>query len=329
MAAERQRAKPAAGPIPKPPRASNFVGVFGHTTIDHIIEVPRFPEPNTSIEVTSHRTYRGGTGANIAFIAGCLGVPAALASFVGEDFPADFRKALDGARVDSTDLRAVPGYTTPTCWIMTEPGQDQVAVINQGPMKDAASFEVAKHSVDASDFVHICTGRPEYYSKVVARAKKKGRKVSFDPGQELHYVYTPEMFEVILERSNIFFANESEAARALKYLGLHRTADLLDYAPTLVLTRGKKGSEVVTADGTFKIPIVAGDRFVDPTGAGDGYRAGFYAGLYRGKGLRDSALAGAAAASFVVEEKGCQTNPPTWEKLEARLRKRGLKFEGC
>jgi sugar/nucleoside kinase (ribokinase family) len=203
-----------------------------------------------------------------------------------------------------------------------------VAVINQGPMRDAASFHVARHSVDTSEFVHICTGRPEYYAKVVAYAKKKGRKVSFDPGQELHYVYTPEAFRAILGKSDIFFANESEARRALKYLGLKRTGQLLDFAPTLVLTRGKKGSEVVTSDGSFKIPIVPGDRFTDPTGAGDGYRAGFYAGLYRGMGLRDSALAGAAAASFVVEEKGCQTNPPTWAKLEERLRKRGMKFEG-
>jgi sugar/nucleoside kinase (ribokinase family) len=137
------------------------------------------------------------------------------------------------------------------------------------------------------------------------------------------------MFKEILEKSDIFFANGSEAKRALKYLGLRKTAQLLDYAPTLVLTDGKNGSEIVTSDGVEKIPIVDADRFVDPTGAGDGYRAGFYAGLYRGKSLRDAALAGAAAASFVVEEKGCQTNPPTWKKLEERLRSRGLMFEGC
>jgi sugar/nucleoside kinase (ribokinase family) len=297
--------------------------------MDHIIEVPRFPEPNTSIEVTSHCTYRGGTGANIAFIAGCLGVPAALASFVGSDFPEDFQRALDEARVDTTDLKQVKGYTTPTCWIMTEPGQDQVAVINQGPMRDAGAFPVVKHSVDTSERIHICTGRPEYYLKVVEYARRRGKAVSFDPGQELHYVYTPSTFKAILAKTDIFFANESEARRALKYLGLRKTVQLLDYAPTLVLTRGKNGSEIVTHEGAWKIPIVDADRFVDPTGAGDGYRAGFYAGLFRGMGLRDAALAGAAAASYVVEEKGCQTNPPTWKKLEERLRKRGLRFEGC
>lgn len=316
-------------PMPSPARESNFVGIFGHTTIDHIIEVPKFPEPNTSIEVTSHTTYRGGTGANIAFIAGGLGVPVALASFVGPDFPSDFKDALNAASVDSTDLRVVPGYTTPTCWIMTEPGQDQVAIINQGPMRDAAKFPVAKHSVDSSRYVHICTGRPEYYAKVVAYAVSKGKKVSFDPGQELHYVYTPAAFKAILEKSDVFFANESEARRALEYLKLRKTGELLDHVETLVLTKGKKGSEVVTREGAFKIPIVEADRFEDPTGAGDGYRAGFYAGLYRKMGPGDAALAGAAAASFIIEAKGCQTNPPTWARLEARLRKRGLKFEGC
>jgi sugar/nucleoside kinase (ribokinase family) len=310
-------------------RASNFLGVFGHTAVDHIIEVPKFPEPNTSIEVSRHRTYRGGTGANIAFLAARLGVPVALSSFVGADFPADFARALIDAGVDTEDLKAKRGYTTPTCWIMTEPGQSQVAVINQGPMGDAGSFPLERHAIETSERIHICTGRPEYYAKAIKHAKRLNKKVSFDPGQELHYVYTPETFKAILETADIFFANENEAAKAMKYLRLKRLAQLLDHVPTLVLTKGKNGSQVITADDAWEVPIVPAERFVDPTGAGDGFRAGFYAGLYRGMGLRDAALAGAAAASFVVEEKGCQTNSPTWRALEGRLKRRGLRFEGC
>lgn len=300
-----------------------FLGVFGHTTMDHIIEVPVFPKPSTSIEVIGHRTYQGGTGANIALLAARLGVPVSLASFIGEDFPPSFAASLRRAGVDTTDLHIIKGYTTPTCWIMTNPDQEQVAVINQGPMRDAARFPVSKHSVDAARHVHICTGRPEYYVKVVRYAKRRGRSVSFDPGQELHYVYDAKTFREILRLSDIFFANASETRRAMKYLGLGKPRGLLDYVGTLVLTKGSKGSEIITADSRLRIPLVKGQRFVDPTGAGDGYRAGFYAGLYRELSLYDCGLAGAAVASFVVEEKGCQTNAPTWRGVLERMERYG------
>jgi len=297
----------------------NFLGVFGHTTMDHIIEVRKFPEPNTSIEVIDHKSYHGGTGANIAFMAASIGVPVSLASFVGDDLPDGFDRALREAGVDTADVRRMEGYTTPTCWIMTNPEQEQVAIINQGPMKDAAKFPVSKHSVDSVRYVHICTGRPEYYIKVVKYAKKKGRLVGFDPGQELHYVYSPRMFKSVLELSDIFFANASESMRALQYLGLKDVKKLLDYVDVLVLTKGSKGSEIVTRDGRMAIPLIPGKKFVDPTGAGDGYRAGFYAGLFRKLDLRDCGLAGSAAASFVVEAKGCQTNAPTWKMVIERM----------
>ena len=63
----------------------NYLGVFGHVNIDLIMELPKLPEPNTSIEVDTKRMYYGGTGANIARWAAKLGVPTSLASFVGRD----------------------------------------------------------------------------------------------------------------------------------------------------------------------------------------------------------------------------------------------------
>ena len=51
-----------------------FLGVYGHTVLDHIITVPRLPPPNTSIETVDRQVFFGGTGANIARIASTLGV---------------------------------------------------------------------------------------------------------------------------------------------------------------------------------------------------------------------------------------------------------------
>jgi adenosine kinase len=45
---------------------------------------------------------------------------------------------------------------------------------------------------------------------------------------------------------------------------------------------------------------------VDPTGAGDAYRAGLIKGLLQGKDIAESAMMGSVCASFAVERYGTQ-----------------------
>ena len=47
---------------------------------------------------------------------------------------------------------------------------------------------------------------------------------------------------------------------------------------------------------------------MDPTGAGDAYRAGFLAGYVAGKSIRDCGLLGAGVAAKTVEKYGTQTH---------------------
>ncbi|MCK5661749.1 MAG: carbohydrate kinase family protein, partial [Methanosarcinales archaeon] len=57
---------------------------------------------------------------------------------------------------------------------------------------------------------------------------------------------------------------------------------------------------------------------VDPTGAGDAYRAGFLLAYTKKYPLTVCGQIGSATASFVVERVGCQTNLPTWEMMQER-----------
>lgn len=300
---------------------NNYLGVFGHVNIDLILELPKLPEPNTSTEVDTKRMYYGGTGANIARWAAKLGVRTSLASFVGRDFPEHFRKALADEGLDLTDLSKMEEYTTPTCWIMTDPEQNQVAFMDQGPMKVMGEFPVARHArhtIDSCELIHIGTGRPEYYENVMLAAKEKGKRIFFDPAQEIHYVYDPASFRKLLDMSDVFFANQNEMATALKYMGLGSKEELLHHVDMMILTQGKEGSQIITSDVIHNIPAVAPKAMVDPTGAGDAFRAGFYAGMNRGLPIEQCGNLGAITASFALENKGPQENIPTWEDVLAR-----------
>jgi sugar/nucleoside kinase (ribokinase family) len=297
----------------------NFLGVFGHVVVDNIFSVPKLPRANTSISTEGADVVYGGTGANISMVATRLGVKTALASFIGTGFPKGYGRALKNAGVDVKDLKVVEGYTTPQAWIFSDPNQNQITIIDQGPMKDATNFDLQKHTIESSQIIHIGTGRPGYYQKVVDLASSLGKKISFDPAQELSYVYNPESFRGIVQKADFLFGNKMEIQTAMAYLNLKEDVDLLDFVDVLIVTKGGKGSAIVTQDKRLFIPSIQPDVVEDTTGAGDAYRAGFFAGLQKGEGLERCGLIGSATASFIVEKKGPQANIPTWEQIEERI----------
>lgn len=299
----------------------NFLGVFGHVVVDNIFTVPKLPTPNSSIATSGFEVVYGGTGANIAVISSRLGVATALASFIGDGFPEEYLSKLGEAGIDLQDLKRVEGYSTPQAWIFVDPDQNQITIIDQGPMNDAAKFELQKRAIESSRIIHIGTGRPEYYQRVVQLASSLGKRISFDPAQEMSYVYSPKSFESIIKHANYFFANESELLTALSYLNLEEESHLLEFVEVLIITRGRRGSTIITQDDTISIPSIKSEKVKDITGAGDAYRAGFYAGLQKNLDLERCGLIGSAAASFIIEEKGPQTNIPTWEQIERRIEK--------
>src|SRR5207245_10653744 len=198
----------------------------------------------------------GGTAGIPARAAARLGVQVSLASLVGPDFPADYRDALKKEGVDTTDLRTVRNANTPTAWVFSDPKGNQMAIVDQGPMKDAAHLPLLPHSVQDVDLVHIGTGRPEYYLRVARLASSLGKTIAFDPSQEIHYVYTPRLFRELLRRSTYLFGNEAEIVRAKRLARVTSTEGLLEAAEVVVATLGSRGSAVYHEDGRMRIPRV-------------------------------------------------------------------------
>ncbi len=297
-----------------------YLCVYGHTNLDYILCLKQFPEKNTSVNVEEKRTYYGGTGANVATIASSLGVPTALCSFVGGDLPQGFRRQMSDVGVDLRDLVTVDGNETPTVWIVSDSKHDQIAYVYQGPMGRMEEFEPRTEAAMESDWVHIMTGRPDYYLNVMEACSKAGKLIGFDPAQEIHHVWDARRFKKAISKATAFFCNENEMRTALRYLKLDRPEQLLGQVEMVVNTLGSRGSRIITREDTMDMPAVKPEKVVDTTGAGDAFRAGLYAGRFRGYDLRKSAIVGAAAASYVIEARGSLTNVPTWSQVEARAK---------
>jgi ribokinase len=95
---------------------------------------------------------------------------------------------------------------------------------------------------------------------------------------------------------------------------------LMDLGPEVVLmTCGSKGSIIYSPDeGKIEVESIYRPA-VDPTGAGDSYKAGFVSRLIYGASLEEAAKFASSVSSFVVEKQGCQTNMPTFDDAYNRM----------
>ena len=286
-----------------------MISVVGHIAIDHLFRVPDLPGRHNSTYITDHKVYFGGGAANIAAGIATLGEKCQLISSVGGDFPgSDYDRWLRDLGVEQ-DFAVVKGARTATAYVFTDDAGDQETFFEWG-----ASAAFARAKAPALDFVHMATADPDFNVRVA----EKSTFASFDPGQDL-LCYTPDQLEIILANIDILFSNNHEMDRMCDMLGLERAA-LIASVPMVVTTRGAEGSMLYMEGEEYPVPAVRVDA-VDPTGAGDGYRAGFLTAFRKGYAPLDCCRAGAVVSSFVVEQVGTQTNLPDWDRMLGRYRK--------
>jgi len=281
--------------------------VSGHTAIDHICRVVHLPPRNGSTAVTDHQTFFGGGAANIAAGIAKLGEPVALLSAVGDDFTGSpYERWLESLGVQLNLFRINHAHT-PTAFVFTDQAGDQVTYFEWG-----ASQVFSHADPPPLPFVHMATADPVFNVKVARSAEFS----SFDPGQDL-YRYTAVQLRAILGRISILFANQHEVEGMCRTLTLTRD-DLANLVPMAVFTKGKSGCTLlIRGKEEIEIPALP-VKAIDPTGAGDAFRAGFLSGYTRELIPEVCALIGTVTASFAVESAGCQTNLPLWDDMRRR-----------
>jgi len=299
--------------------AKPFLSVYGHVTIDQIITVKKFPAINESVDVISKNTTMGGTGTNIAVASARLGTPTALSAFVGSDFPKMYEDEIKDSGVLSDELIKVEGYDTSQAIVLNDQMLEQKVIFYQGPQGCASKLNIMLNkAAGRSSYVHFCTGDPEYYLSVM-KTIQGGPIMAVDPAQEIYKMWDKDKLDRTLPYADSIFCNAYEAKVMEQYLGIKDVMDL--DAGLIVRTEGVGGSTAKIKGEIVKIPVIKGEAFVDATGAGDTYRAGFYAGLYNGYDIRDSLVLASAVSSFVVEKVGALTNVPSWDAAVKRAGK--------
>jgi adenosine kinase len=249
---------------------------------------------------------RGGIGANIAFGMAVLGCGPILVGAVGDDF-ADYRSWLERHGVNCAGVRVSEVAHTARFVCTTDDDMCQIASFYAGAMAEARLIELAPLAELAGglDLVMISPDDPAAMVRHAEECRQRGYTFAVDPSQQLARMDGAQIREFI-SGAGYLFSNDYEWQLLLRKTGWSE-AEVLGRVGMRVTTLGEKGAEIVSAAGeTLHVAAVPETAKADPTGVGDGFRAGFLAGLTKGLGLERSAQLGSYLAVLVLETVGTQ-----------------------
>lgn len=284
----------------------------GSVSFDQIMSMPgRFADYlqpdklhilNVSFLMETFTRHFGGTAANQAYTLALLGFKPKLAAAVGTDF-GSYRTHLTKAGVDLSLLLKVKDKTA-TGFAMTDRDNNQVWGFYSGAMKQANKLSL-KEQLTNKDWLVITPNDPRAMLNYVRQAKATGVNYLYDPAVQIPR-FSGEQLRAGISGAKIVIGNDYEIALMLKISGL--TQEQIIAHSVLISTGGAKGSLIMTGKEKLLIPIAKAKSAVDPTGAGDAYRAGFLAGYIKELPLPVCGRMGALAAAYTVEKFGTQTH---------------------
>ena len=289
--------------------------ICGSIAIDRIMSFPgRYreliqPEKldvlSLSVLVDNMTITSGGIGPNIAYIAAQLGEQPVLLGSVGED-ATDYLQQLSEAGIN-TDSVHHSGLPTASFIAFTDADNNQIAGFYPGAMGDSASVSLEPW---AGQDVLFCLSAhdPAAMRRQSEECAKLGIRLFYDPGQQVNNVSGADL-RVGLEAAELVAVNEYERTVLCDKVGIS-TDQLSAMVPILITTRGEHGSIISgkLVPEPLQIASATPAQIIDPTGAGDAYRAGFLYGYLRQWEARVCAQLGSVVASFVLEQAGTQVD---------------------
>ncbi len=292
-------------------RIMDFPGKFS----DHI-----FPEKihilNVCFTVNGMVEKFGGTAGNIAYSLGLLGEEPRIIAAIGKDYQRYF-DWLGQNRIPVDGIRIVEEEFTAGAYITTDQADNQITGFNPGAMKHRSGHAFSSDG-PADSICIIGPGNLGDMKEYAALCKKKGIRVICDPGQSLTQ-WDGEGLREWLNGSMMLITNDYELEMVQKMTGIDKKR-LMGLTGVVITTLGERGALVSSSSAEFAVPAAKANAVVDPTGAGDAYRAGLLKGIVSGKDLETSAKLGAVAAAYAVEKYGTQEHRFTDQEFRERYR---------
>ena len=300
------------------------ITIVGSLNMDLVIRSPRIPQPGETIIGSEFQTVPGGKGANQAVAAARQGGQVTMVGRVGEDTFADaLLENLASAEIDATyvhrDKQAASGVAL---IVVDDHGENIIVVASGANMRmTEKDVEAAEAAIAESDVLLL---QLEVPLPVVKRAAQIAQSHSVTV--VLNPAPARELPPDLLASVDVLVPNESEAA-LLTGLPVGSQSELEKAASkilnlgvrSVVITLGKRGAFLASADYKSKIYEAFSIQPVDTTAAGDAFVAGLAVNYGAGKTLPDAIRWGNAAGAVAASRFGAQTSLPKRNEVQELL----------
>jgi sugar/nucleoside kinase (ribokinase family) len=299
----------------------------GMVVVDHVAPpIPRLPRAGELVAVDQLLLNIGGGAANTAVDLTHLGVGVSICARVGQDIFGRFAtETMVAHGVDVAALQVDPDRPTSQTLIVNVRGEDRRFIHSLGanagfvPGDLDQVLDPAPRVLHIGYFLILPELDAEGLASRLARARKAGTLTLLDvatpgPGQYL------EPLRTVLPHTDVFVPNTDEAALILGENDPVRQAlTFRDMgAGRVVITLGEEGLISVSDQQRLKISAFPVD-FVDGSGGGDAFNAGYIVGLLEGRTeiecLKLASAVGASCVRAVGTTAGVFTRAQTDEFL--------------
>ncbi|QJC52988.1 sugar kinase [Paenibacillus albicereus] len=291
------------------------------------------PQENRALEhADSLQSAFGGAESNLAIGIARLGGSAGWCGALGAD-PLGRRilKALRGEGVDVS--RAQLSAEAPTGLMFREEVAGRLAVHYH--RRGSAASRMTPERLDAdyirgAKLLHV-TGitmalsdsARETVLEAMRIAREAGVKVSFDPNLRLKLWSIEEARRALLPAAELadYFLPGWDELRLLYDTDDEAAILKRVYALGSVAVIKSKGDGTLLLEGgrSAFIPFYPAEKVVDTVGAGDGFCAGFLAGVLKGMAPAEAVRLGSICGSLAVQGRGDWEALPDWASAEQRL----------
>ncbi|MBM4005685.1 MAG: sugar kinase [Planctomycetes bacterium] len=261
-----------------------------------------------SIETPNETRERviGGSAVYFSMAASYFG-PVSLVGVVGEDWPEEHTRMLQGRGIDTRGLSVIPGGKTFYWKGKYQPNMNDRETLEVHLNVFGTFDPVLPDDYRRASFVFLANGSPSVQSKVLDQVV--GPKLVMADTMDLWIREFRDDLLQLLRRVDGLVMNDSEAKLLTDDENLVRAGQkICRMGPKfVVIKKGEHGAMFFSEHETYVLPAFPTDQVVDPTGAGDSFAGGMMGYLasqheITPQTLKESLAHGILVASYNVED---------------------------
>tara|TARA_B100000676_G_C18091491_1_gene860308 strand:- start:8666 stop:9652 length:987 start_codon:yes stop_codon:yes gene_type:complete len=257
----------------------------------------------------------GGSCGNTMAGFASLGGKGVFIGKVRDDQLGDvFRYDMQSVGVDFFTAATTEGPQTGSCLVLITPDAQRTMCTNLGAASNLTPQDIDKDIIKSSKVVYMegyLFDPPDAQAAFVEAARlahAAQRKVSITLSDPFCVDRHRNAFQMLVaDHTDILFGNEEEI-KSLYQVDDFESAmqHVRGQCEIICLTRGPKGSVILSGDEVHIIDPLPLDAVVDTTGAGDQFAAGFLFGYTQGMGLRKCGEIATLTATEVISHVGAR-----------------------